>query len=471
MFLIGQVVQTPQPTVDSTQSVILWVAITGVLFLLAVSAWLLGPAFLRWRWAKRQGVEIGFGRLLRQHFSMRSPDEIPRAMKWLKLGKIQDVGLDDLEEHFRVGGQVTASVAAMRAARESGLDVSWGLICQLDLSGHDPRVVVARATESWEVEMGDLASDGLMTLRNARLSTPMIVRGKVMVVGRIPLEDAIPDRDAMFYDLGLLGRQMKAVWVECLNESDQPEAFVEDIDRMVEVVMNGRVDRGTGVELLGVNLVVEGVESDPELVMHRKEETDEGEPAMEVVDLGGEDEEEEDDGEDEEEETYDLEERHELNECESEASDAVDEPVGEVKSTAELRREAEEGLRENPDSLQANLTLYFAMVKDHAGLDELLAYVEGRVDKGLHPVSLWRLLRASLLCRRAVEIDLNEQVSVADPSGYARAYVELIEVAKVSPNIREDNERWDIIPDWKTAFPVMCEEEKFWLLLEGDAGG
>ena len=89
-----------------------------------------------WFRAKVKGVPVPLERMVRMTFRGVSAFKVVNAYVDARLAGL-DLGLDDLEAHDRARGDVRNMVRRMIAAKDEGLELSFGEACALDLQGKE----------------------------------------------------------------------------------------------------------------------------------------------------------------------------------------------------------------------------------------------------------------------------------------------------------------------------------------------
>jgi uncharacterized protein YqfA (UPF0365 family) len=113
--------------------------ITAVV-LLALGGWKLYAIVTPWLYARREGVDIGLARIARLH----DPAVIIAAAANARKGGIH-VSIEELQTHHLAGGRLPQVVTALILAKRANIEVTWDVICAVDLAGRDVLDLIRQA--------------------------------------------------------------------------------------------------------------------------------------------------------------------------------------------------------------------------------------------------------------------------------------------------------------------------------------
>lgn len=224
-----------------------WIIIVvAAIILLGVFVVLL-TYFQLWFQALLSRAHVGLLSIIAMRFRKVNPQVIViNKIRLVKAG-IDQIGTDELENHYLAGGNVSNVVSAIIAAANANIDLDWGIATAIDLAGRDildavntsvnPKVIDCPNPTLGRPTIDAVAKDGIQLKARARVT---VRTNLARLVGGATEETVV-------------ARVGEGI-VSSIGSAESHKKVLENPDAISKAVIGRGLDAGTAYEILSIDI-------------------------------------------------------------------------------------------------------------------------------------------------------------------------------------------------------------------------
>ncbi len=203
--------------------------------------------FQLWFQALLSRAHVGLLSIIAMRFRKVNPQVIViNKIRLVKAG-IDQIGTDELENHYLAGGNVSNVVSAIIAAANANIDLDWGIATAIDLAGRDildavntsvnPKVIDCPNPTLGRPTIDAVAKDGIQLKARARVT---VRTNLARLVGGATEETVV-------------ARVGEGI-VSSIGSAESHKKVLENPDAISKAVIGRGLDAGTAYEILSIDI-------------------------------------------------------------------------------------------------------------------------------------------------------------------------------------------------------------------------